>query len=95
MARMQTPHRFRTKKQLWAYSGLGLETHGSGEYHYVQGPLQRCHKPVMVRGLNQNGSHDLKDIFKGAATTASSVAGPFMIFYMAPLRKGMKPTMAV
>ena len=26
IALMQTPHRFRTKRQLWAYSGLALET---------------------------------------------------------------------
>ena len=94
MALIQTPHRFRTKKQLWAYSGLALETHSSGEYHYVQGQLQRSNKPVMLRGLNQNHSHDLKDIFKGAATTASSVPGPFHDFYTALLKKGMKPTMA-
>jgi len=94
MALIQTPHRFRTKKQLWAYSGLALETHGSGEYHYVQGQLQRSTKPVMLRGLNQNHNHDLKDIFKGAATTASRVAGPFHEFYTALLTKGRKPTMA-
>ena len=29
----QTPPRFRTKRQLWAYSGLAIETHGTGEYH--------------------------------------------------------------
>ena len=29
IAVMQTPHRFRTKRQLWTYSGLGLETHDS------------------------------------------------------------------
>src|SRR2546427_6599258 len=32
IALLQTPHRFRTKRQLWAYSGLALETHSSGEY---------------------------------------------------------------
>ena len=48
----------------------------------------------MLRGLNQNHSHDLKDIFKGAATTASRVAGPFHEFYTALLTKGRKPTMA-
>ncbi len=26
VALMQTPHRFRSKRQLWAYSGLALET---------------------------------------------------------------------
>jgi len=36
----------------------------------------------------------LKDIFKGAATKASSVAGPFHDFYTALLMKGMKPKMA-
>jgi hypothetical protein len=34
MAVMQTPHRFRTKRQLWNYCGLGLETHDSGEYRW-------------------------------------------------------------
>jgi transposase len=36
MALIQTPHRFRTKRQLWTYSGLGIETHDSAEYRYVQ-----------------------------------------------------------
>ena len=26
---LQTPHRFRTKRQLWTYSGLGIETHAA------------------------------------------------------------------
>jgi len=30
IAFIQTPHRFRTKRQLWAYSGLALETRISG-----------------------------------------------------------------
>ena len=29
VALIQTPHRFRTKRQLWTYSGLGIETHDS------------------------------------------------------------------
>ena len=32
VALIQTPHRFRTKRQLWAYSGLALETRTSAEY---------------------------------------------------------------
>ena len=81
IALIQTPHRFRTKRQLWAYSGLALETHSSGEYHYVQGQLQRSKRPVALRGLNQNHNHDLKSIFKGAATKAGSAQGPFHDFY--------------
>ena len=44
VALIQTPHRFRTKRQLWAYSGLALKTYSSGEYRYVEGQLQRSKK---------------------------------------------------
>jgi transposase len=94
MAVMQTPHRFRTKRQLWTYSGLGLETHDSGEYRTVKGQLQRAKKPATVRGLNRDHNHDLKDIFKGAAMRASTAAGPLHDFYENLLAKGRKPTMA-
>ncbi len=94
IALIQTPHRFRTKRQLWTYSGLGLETYDSAQYCVVQGQLQRSKKPLMLRGLNQNHNHDLKAIFKGAALEASSTAGPFHDFYQALLAKGRKPTMA-
>src|ERR1700752_2547249 len=40
VALLETPHRFRTKRQLWAYSGFGLETHDSGEAHQP-GPRPR------------------------------------------------------
>src|SRR5215471_7902876 len=94
IALIQTPHRFRTKRQLWTYSGLGLETHDSAQYRVVEGQLQRSKKPVKLRGLNQDHNHDLKDIFKGAATTASSSSGPFHDFYEHLLAQGRKPTMA-
>jgi transposase len=51
VAPLQTPDRFPAKRQLWAYSGLAIATHGSGEYHYVEGQLRRCKKPVALRGL--------------------------------------------
>jgi transposase len=51
---LQTPHRFRAKRQLWAYSGLAVETHDSGEYRYVRGKLQRNRERITVRGLNGN-----------------------------------------
>ena len=94
VALMQTPHRFRTKRQLWTYSGLGLETRDSAQYRVVKGQLQRSKKPVTLRGLNDNHNHDLKDIFKGAAMRASTAAGPLRDFYEALLAKGRKPTMA-
>src|SRR6266542_2722377 len=76
IALIQTPHRFRTKRQLWSYSGLGIQTRTSGEYRYVEGQLRRSKKPVELRGLNKNRNNDLKNIFKGAATRASSCTGP-------------------
>lgn len=94
VALIQTPHRFRTKRQLWAYSGLALETRISAEYCYVQGQLRRSKKLISIRGLNKDHNHDLKGLFKGVATTASVKPGPFQDFYQAALAKGIKPTMA-
>src|SRR5215831_5611704 len=91
---MQTPHRFRSKRQLWTYSGLGIETHDSAQYCYVNGQLQRSKKPQQIRGLNRNHNHEMKEIFKGAATRASCGVGPLRDFYVALLDKGMKPEMA-
>jgi transposase len=94
VALMQTPHRFRSKRQLWAYSGLALETRTSGEYRYVEGQVRRSKKLISIRGLNKDHNHDLKGLFKGAATMASVRPGPFQDFYQAALAKGIKPTMA-
>ncbi len=94
IALMQTPHRFRSKRQLWTYSGLGIETHDSAQFRFVGGQLQRSKKPQQLRGLNQNHNHEMKEIFKGAATSASCGTGPFHDFYAALLAKGMRPEMA-
>ena len=94
VALIQTPHRFRTKRQLWAYSGLALETRISAEYRYVEGQVRRSKKLLSIRGLNKDHNHDLKGLFKGAATKASVRPGPFQDFYQASLAKGIKPTMA-
>ena len=93
VALIQTPNRFRTKRQLWAYSGLALETRTSGEYRYVKGQLQCSKKQISIRGLNKDHNHDLKGLFKGAATTASVRPGPLQDFYERSLAKGIKPTM--
>jgi len=94
VALIQTPHRFPTKRQLWAYSGLALETRVSAEYSYATGQLRRSKKIISIRGLNKDHNHDLKGLFKGVATMASVRPGAFQNFYLALLAKGMKPTMA-
>ena len=94
IARVQTPFRFRTKRQFWAYCGLALETRSSADHQVVDGELRRKNKPVFIRGLNLNHNHDLKNIFKSAATTAGGSRGPFGDVYENLLAKGMKPEMA-
>ena len=94
VALIQTPHRFRTKRQLWAYSGLAVETHDSAQYRYLDGQLLRSRKPQQLRGLNEDHNHDLKNIFKGAAQKAIGATGPFHEFYERLLTKGIKPSMA-
>jgi transposase len=94
IGRVQTPHRFRTKRQFWAYCGLAIETRDSAEYRIVDGQLERKKKPALIRGLNWNHNHELKNVFKAAATTASVCQGVFREFYLGLLQKGMQPEMA-
>jgi hypothetical protein len=94
IALIQTPQRFRTKRQLWTYSGLAIDTRDSAQHRFVDGQLQRSNKPQQLRGLNQNHNHDMKAVFKSAATMASSGEGPFHDFYQGLLTKGMEPAMA-
>src|SRR5438477_497135 len=94
IGRVQTPHRLRSKRQFWAYCGLALETRSSADYRFEDGQLVRAKKPVFIRGLNRNHNHDLKNLFKSAATTASVIHGPFREFYEGLLAKGMQPAMA-
>ena len=75
-------------------AGLALQTRISGEYRFHEGQLQRSKKLLSLRGLNCNHNHDLKNLFKGTATTAAASAGPFKDFYTVLLAQGMKPAMA-
>ena len=50
-------------------------------------------KQATIRGLNQDYNHDLKGLFKGAATRASVQPGPFQEFYQRSLAKGIQPTL--
>jgi transposase len=94
IALIQTPHRFRTKRPFWKYSGFAIEMHSSADYRNVKGQLERTRKQISVRGLNRDCNHDLKNLFKSAATIASVKPGPFQEFYAALVAKGMRPEMA-
>jgi transposase len=94
VAIVQTPHRFRTKRQLWAYAGFAVQTYDSGEFRMVRGKVRRNRERITVRGLNRNHNHDLKNLLKGAAISAIERPGPLQDFYAALVAKGMRPSMA-
>jgi hypothetical protein len=70
LAYVMSPHRFRTKRQFWTYSGLAVVTWSSGEYEKVDGRIVRNKKRILTRGLNANRHPVLKDVFRGAAQLA-------------------------
>lgn len=65
-----SPHRFRTKRQLWTYCGLAVVTRSSSDYEVVGDKLERRRKRIQTRGLNENYSRRLKLVFKSAAIEA-------------------------
>ena len=71
-----SPHRFRTKRQLWSYCGLGIVMRSSSDW--VQDERGNWHRDTVnkTRGLNRNHNAVLKSIFKGAATTVIGQAKP-------------------
>jgi transposase len=91
MAHLQTPHRFRSRKQLWAYIGLGLVQRGSSEYRMKEGRAVRRPHALQLRGLNPNHRPELKELFKSAALTALRRPGPFKNYYDARVAQGVDP----
>jgi len=94
LALLQTPYRFRGKRQLWTYAGLALVTRTSADYQMVDGQVTRSRKPALVLGLNANHNHTLKGLFKDAAASALAHPGPFKDFYATRVAQGMKPELA-
>lgn len=94
LATMQTPWRFRTKRNLWAYAGLAVVTRMTAEYRWDgDRPVRRRRLP-MTRGLNRNHSPMLKNVLKGAATAAATRRGPLQEFYQGMLGRGMREELA-
>lgn len=93
LAVVSTPHRFRSKRQFWAYVGLAVVTRTTADHEVVQGVLRRSKRPVSTRGLNRNHNHVLKRVFKNAANSACH-GGPFKAAYELRVRQGMVPSLA-
>ncbi len=93
LAVVETPYRFRNKRQFWAYVGLAVVTRTSAEYRVVNGKRRKRARPAATRGLNRNHNHLLKKIFKSAAMSACSQE-PFKQEYETRLAQGMDPSLA-
>jgi transposase len=94
LATMQTPWRFRTKRNLWAYAGLAVVTYASAEHDFIAGRAVRRRRAPLTRGLNPNHNRVLKYIFKGAAVAAMARPGSLREFYQGMLGRGMRPELA-
>lgn len=93
IAAVGSPHRFRTRRQFWAYCGLAVVTRSSDDYRFSQtGPLRRS-RPPATRGLNRNFNRRLKHVFKSAALDGIK-KDPFKSYYQARVATGMRPEMA-
>lgn len=93
IATVDTPFRFRSKRQFWTYCGLAVVRRTSADYRFEQGELRRLTKPGQTRGLNQNYNRRLKRIFKSAALTGSSRA-PFKSYYDGLVERGLASELA-
>ena len=91
MAIVQTPYRFRSKRQLWTYACLALVTAATGEYLLQQGRVVRARRPAQVRGLNPNGHRELKALFKGAVFTACHRDPVWQELWASRVARGQKP----
>jgi transposase len=90
-----SPARFRTSRQLWAYSGLAVVTRSSNDWQKdAQGRWNR--KSPMTRGLNNDHNRAMKCIFVGAAMTVIQRAegDPLNDDYKRLVASGTKPNLA-
>jgi len=93
LAKVVSPHRFRTKRQFWAYCGFGVVTRSSADYEFVEGRAQKRQRAPMTRGLNPNFNRRLKYVFKSAAVDGLRQE-PFQSYYLRRVAVGMRPEMA-
>lgn len=95
LATLQTPWRFRTKRNLWAYAGFAVVTRTSAEYEVGSDRrIRRRGRRPTTRGLNRNHNRVVKDVFKSAATAAATRSGALQDWYNELLRRGMREELA-
>jgi transposase len=96
VAIVATPERFRTRRQLWSYCGLGIVTRSSSDWVQDRtGKWVRAER-TQTRGLSRKRNPRLKAVFKGAATTVIGQLAddPLHADYERMLKSGIKPPLA-
>lgn len=95
-AAMISPHRFRTKRQLWSYSGLAVVVRSSADWERRRGKLVRRRDHELALGLNRNRNPVLKEAFVGAAQQiiARKPRHPLYEHYERRVERGMQPSRA-
>jgi hypothetical protein len=93
-ALIQTPHRFALSASSGPTADWGWKPAFSGNTTASKANCGAAKKQGFIHGLNKDHNHNLKGLFKAAATRASVQPGPFQDFYLRSLAKGIKPTMA-
>jgi hypothetical protein len=90
-----TPHRFRTSRQFWSYSGLGIVMRSSSDWVMRDEGWVRA-KTAKTRGLGHCFNRTLKYVFKGAATTVITKhqSSPLGERYLKLLDGGTRPNLA-
>lgn len=94
IAAVGTPHRFRTKRQLWKYCGLAVVTRSSSDYEVVEEGLRRRTNNTRTRGLNREYNRRLKRVFKSAALEALKQESVKKV-YRRQTDKGIRPEMGL
>jgi transposase len=89
-----SPHRFRTKRQLWKYCGLAVVTRSSSDYEVVEEGLRRRANNTRTRGLNREYNRRLKRVFKSGAVEALKDEAVKKI-YQSLTSKGVRAEMAL
>jgi transposase len=96
VAIVATPDRFRTRRQLWSYCGLGIVTRSSADWVRDRNRKWVRSQVAQTRGLSRKRHPRLKAVFKGAATTviAQLRDDPLHGDYERMLQSGIKPSLA-
>lgn len=92
LAVIVTPHRFRSKRPLWKYSGFAVVSDSSADYQEVNGRIIKTNRHSYTRGLNNNFNRTLKNVFRAAANAAN--AGVFKQYYDRLRAKGFQDNLA-